>query len=147
MNDELAADLRLKVMDHQQATIQRLAGNAFLIKGWAITLASALLGIALKDDSRSMAAVAFLAVLPTLCFWLLDAYYLAAERAMRGLYGTLAVQTSGLPDVSVKLSVGLSHVLGAAFRWVTLLPYLVLLASEVLVGLGVFGKAIALVQT
>jgi uncharacterized membrane protein len=83
-----------------------------LIKGWAITLANALLGIALKDDSRSMAAVAFLAMLPTLCFWLLDTYYFAAERAVRGQYRTLAPQNAGPPDVSVKLSIGLVHPAG-----------------------------------
>jgi hypothetical protein len=71
--------------------------NSFLIKGWAITLASAFLGVALKDDAGPIAKVAFLAILPTLCFWLLDAYYLAAERVVRGSYGALAGRPAANP--------------------------------------------------
>jgi hypothetical protein len=87
-------DLQMKRQDHLQGIIQRLAGNSFLIKGWAVTLVSAVLGFALKDATTS--PLAYVAIVPVLLFWGLDAYYLAAERNVRTLYdaGALALQAA-----------------------------------------------------
>lgn len=74
---------RLKHMDMIQAVITRMAENSFLIKGWSITLISALFALA-ANDTNEMYAV--LALLPALCFWGLDAYYLRQERLYRKLY-------------------------------------------------------------
>lgn len=74
---------RIKHMEMIQAVVTRLAGNSFLIKGWAITLTGALLGFALDRDDSDLAVAAFL---PIVAFWGLDAYYLWAERLFRVLY-------------------------------------------------------------
>jgi hypothetical protein len=40
---------RLKHMEFIQAVVGRLASNSFFVKGWAITVAGAFIGFALKD--------------------------------------------------------------------------------------------------
>jgi hypothetical protein len=93
-----------------QGVIERMARSSFLLKGWSVTAASALIGLAAADSDRSFAiiAAALAAVLG-----LLDAYYLALERAYRGLYNT--ARTAESSDWSLDASVGLGDVLCAFF--------------------------------
>jgi hypothetical protein len=74
---------RIKHMEMIQAVVGRLAGNSFLIKGWAITLAGVFFGFAVKDLAWDLALAGFL---PTLAFWIVDAYFLRSERLFRALY-------------------------------------------------------------
>lgn len=76
-----------KHMDYVQAAITRLAGNSFLLKGWCLTLTSALLGFALTRDECALAALGTVAVL---AFWYLDSYFLRRERAFRLLFRDVA---------------------------------------------------------
>lgn len=76
-------DRQIKHMEMIQAVVGRLAGNSFVMKGWAITLTVAFLGFALNRDDAGLAAAAFV---PIAVFALLDAYYLRAERLFRALY-------------------------------------------------------------
>jgi hypothetical protein len=80
-----AIDHQIKRLDHLQGIIQRLAGNSFLIKGWTVTLVTAILGFALKDPDKT-APLAYMAFAPIILFWGLDGYYLAIERLIRHLY-------------------------------------------------------------
>ena len=73
-------DVILKHLDFLQSVISRMAANSFLIKGWAVTLVSALLAFGTKEAKPTYAA---LATYPTLAFWGLDAYYLMQERLFR----------------------------------------------------------------
>jgi hypothetical protein len=83
-----ATDHQLKRLDHLQAAAQRLAGNSFLIKGWAITLVSAIIGFAVKDAASRN--IAWVALVPVFVFWGLDVYYLALERLFRHMYNESA---------------------------------------------------------
>jgi len=74
---------RIKHMEMIQAVVARLAGNSFLIKGWALTLTGVFLGFGTDKDDWTLAAVAFL---PIVAFWMLDTYYLWAERQFRKLH-------------------------------------------------------------
>lgn len=74
---------RIKHMELIQAVIARLANSSFLIKGWAVTVASGFLGFAV---SRNEARLGWFALAPILLFGALDAYFLYAERLFRGLY-------------------------------------------------------------
>jgi hypothetical protein len=74
---------RLTHLELIQTTIARLAGNSFLVKGWAITLAGAFFGFALSSHSTGLAIAA---AIPVGAFWALDAYFLHAERLFRALY-------------------------------------------------------------
>jgi hypothetical protein len=74
---------RIKHLEMVQAVVSRLAGNSFLIKGWALTITGAFLGFAIDRDNSDLAVAA---LLPILVFWTLDTYYLRAERLFRALY-------------------------------------------------------------
>jgi hypothetical protein len=60
-----------------------MAGNAFLLKGWTVTLTAAVFSFAAKDASPNFVLIAFF---PAVAFWGLDAYYLRMERLFRKLY-------------------------------------------------------------
>ena len=66
-----------------QGVINRMAGNLFFLKGWAITLIAALFALAAKDANLKYIIVAYF---PVLIFWILDGYFLSQERLFRDLY-------------------------------------------------------------
>ncbi len=63
-----------------QDIIKRMAFNSFMIKGWAITLVVVTL---LLRGAKHQVWIAFI---PLLVFWFLDAYFLWQERMYRKLY-------------------------------------------------------------
>ena len=73
----------LKHLEFIQAVITRLANDSFLMKGWALTVAGAFYGFAVKGTNWKLAAIG---LMPVLIFWGLDAYFLRQERLFRGLY-------------------------------------------------------------
>jgi hypothetical protein len=66
-----------------QSVIQRMANNSASSKAWCITLVSAILVI-VADKGKPQYAL--IAVIPTILFCILDAYYLALERGFRNAY-------------------------------------------------------------
>ena len=74
-----------------QAVITRMANNSFVIKGWSVTLVTALL--ALTAAANGNVLYVYLACFPNFMFWALDAYFLRQERLFRKLYDH--VRTSG----------------------------------------------------
>lgn len=69
-----------------QGIITRMNTNSFQIKGWTITLVSALL--ALYANSGKVTYI-FISLIPVLIFWVLDSYYLQQERKFRALYNDI----------------------------------------------------------
>jgi len=92
VTDQLAPD-QVKHLEMLQVVIARLASDSFLVKGWALALSSALVGFAINGEKWQLA---LLALLPTFSLWMLDTYFLRAERLFRALYD--AVRT-GRPKV------------------------------------------------
>jgi len=86
---------RLKHLEMLQQVITRMANNSFLIKGWSITLVSALLAFAAKDEIHIMA---WIALLPCVAFWILDAYFLRQERLFRKLYDHCRLHQPSTPS-------------------------------------------------
>lgn len=66
-----------------QNVIQRMASNSSSSKAWCVTLVSAILVIVADKGKPDYA---YIALLPTLVFAALDAYYLALEKAFRNSY-------------------------------------------------------------
>ena len=66
-----------------QDVIRRMAGNSASCKNWCVVLVAAMLVLVARTDTP---AYALLALLPTLLFCILDAYYLALEQAFRRSY-------------------------------------------------------------
>lgn len=75
-----------KHLELVQGVITRLAGNSFVIKGWAITLFIALMGFALSGHRPLLA---LLAASVTVVLWVLDSYFLQAERIFRRFYAAI----------------------------------------------------------
>lgn len=86
---------RLKHLEMLQAVITRMANNSFLIKGWSTTLLAAILAFAVRDKHPEMT---YVACLPTLMFWLLDAYFLHQERLFRKLWDQLRTEARETPS-------------------------------------------------
>lgn len=74
---------RVKHLEMIQAVIARLGSDSFVVKGWAVAVSGVFLGFAVSNEEPLLA---MLSVIPTLMFWLLDTYYLRAERLFRMLY-------------------------------------------------------------
>jgi hypothetical protein len=74
---------QVKHLEMIQAVVARMGNNAFLIKGWAITVAGAFVGFAVDRNQWTLAAAS---IVPTLLFWILDASFLRNERLFRHLF-------------------------------------------------------------
>jgi hypothetical protein len=114
-----------------QGVISRMANNSFVIKGWSVTLTAALLGFAAKDNDASFAWIAAGAVA---VFGVLDARYLALERAFIQVYKAAAEQPPAEPTLTPQAP-GFGDVMGALFSWSVALVHGVALAAAVVVAL------------
>ena len=74
---------KIKHLEFIQNIITRMNSNSFAIKGWMVTIVSALLALYANSNNEIFM---FIAIVPTFIFWLLDAFYLAQERRFRCLY-------------------------------------------------------------
>ncbi len=72
-----------KHLEFIQEVINRMARNSFIIKGWAVTLVSALFALATNDTNQKFIIIAYF---PVITFWFLDGYYLYQERLFRKVY-------------------------------------------------------------
>jgi len=95
MNDD-----KRKHLEFIQNVITRMSTNSFLLKGWMVTLVSALFALAAKDAQPRYVLVTYIAI-PV--FWLLDAYYLSQERQYRKLYDVARLKDT--TDYSMDASV------------------------------------------
>ena len=77
---------QVKHLEFIQGIINRMNSNSFFIKGWTITIISAILAL---YASSSNEIYVFVAIMPTILFWCLDAYYLQQERKFRGIYNDI----------------------------------------------------------
>lgn len=81
---------KLKHLEFIQNVITRMNTNSFLLKGWCVTLVSALFALAAKDANVNYVLVSYIAI-PS--FWILDGYYLSQERQYRALYDEVRVKS------------------------------------------------------
>jgi hypothetical protein len=75
-----------------QSVIQRMASNSSSSKAWCITLVSAVLVIVADKGKPNYA---WIAVIPTTLFLVLDAYYLALEKGFRDGYNVFIDKLHG----------------------------------------------------
>lgn len=92
---------RVKHLEMLQAVIGRMANEAALVRGWALTVTAAFYGFAAKSLNWRIAAVGFL---PVVLFWWLNVYYLWSEQKYRCLYGRAADPSSTVPLFSMDAS-------------------------------------------
>ena len=92
---------KIQHLEFIQNIINRMNTNSFQIKGWMITIVSALL--ALYASSNNTIFI-FIAVVPTLVFWFLDSFFLQQERKFRRLYEDLIKPEKNIPAFSMDIS-------------------------------------------
>lgn len=89
---------KLKHLEMIQGVINRMASNSFLLKGWSVTLISALFALAAKDTNQFFI---YLAYFPCVDFWSLDGYFLWQERMYRKLYNEVAAKSEDSIDFNL----------------------------------------------
>jgi hypothetical protein len=127
---------KIKHLEFIQNVITRMNTNSFLIKGWMVTLVSALFALAAKDSDSRYVLVTYIAI-PI--FWYLDAFYLSQERQYRALYD--AIRGTEATDFSMNASVyatGRNRWISAVFSRTLLALYvpMILIAIGVMFWLG-----------
>lgn len=85
---------QIKHIEIIQSVVTRCNTNSFQIKGWCITVVSALLALYASTDTISMISIA---ILPILFFWFLDSFYLQTERRYTGLYNDVISNDVNVP--------------------------------------------------
>lgn len=87
-----------KHLEFIQGVINRMAGNSFALKGWAVTLIAGIFVLAGKDTDKTYFLVAYI---PILVFWVLDSFYLLQERLYRALYNKVRKMNEAEIDFSM----------------------------------------------
>src|SRR3989344_8670828 len=72
-----------KHLEFITGAINRMASNLFFLRGWTITLISALFTLFVKDGNFKYIFVVYFLIVT---FWILDGYFLSQERLFRALY-------------------------------------------------------------
>ncbi len=74
---------KLKHLEFIQNIISRMNTNSFIIKGWCLTLISAILALSVNQEKN---LILIIGIPVCLIFWFLDSYYLCLEKKYRILY-------------------------------------------------------------
>lgn len=94
MSEKIKMEEKIKHLEFVQNVITRMNTNSFQLKGWMITIVSALL--ALYVNSENVLYI-FVAIAPVIIFWCLDAFYLKQEKLYRKLYQDIVVDNGITP--------------------------------------------------
>lgn len=74
---------RIRYLEAIHRVIDRLSNTSFILKGWAVSLVAGLMALAASGANQGYVLVAYI---PTVVFWLLDAYFLMMERQYRKIF-------------------------------------------------------------
>jgi hypothetical protein len=92
-------EAKIKHLEFIQATVNRMAGTSFLLKGWAVTLTGGLLALTFKEVDRRYLYISLVVLLQ---FWFLDGYYLSRERRFIALYDCVRAKAEEQIDFSMQ---------------------------------------------
>ena len=133
----VSMESKLKHLELIQGVINRMASNSFRLKEWSVVLVSAILVLAASEHSGE---VALIALVPTVVFWGLDAYFLRQERLYRALYDHVRMLKPHKIDFSMKTD----SFIGAKLTWPNSLFSTTLLAYYFAVVTAVVSASIAI---
>ena len=94
-----------KHLEMIQGVINRFSTNSFLLKGWSVTLLSALLAL---STHKSNINLVYFACIPTTILWGLDGFFLWQEQLFRKLYNLVRV----LPEDKIDFSMDTDQITG-----------------------------------
>lgn len=124
-------DDQRKHLEFLQAIVARMAQNSLTLKGWVLSVVSALFALSAHQSNGSFAVFA---LYPTFVFWLLDSYYLALERGFRQQFDAVASGQPQTAPYTIVVPISVKAVVGAAFAHVTWPVYasVLLMAAAIL---------------
>ena len=137
---------KIKHLEFIQGVITRMNTNSFQIKGMSITITAALLALYANSNNS---LYFFVAIIPTIIFWFLDAYYLQQERKFRGMYNDVAKLSNGESRIMIrKFEMPLQKYSGKKYFYINVfwsktiwpiyfIPFLLLLISGILFSAGI----------
>lgn len=122
---------RIRYLEAIQCVIDRLSNTSFILKGWAVSLVAGLTALAASGTNQGYVLIAYI---PTVVFWLLDAYFLMMERQYRDLFKENVDLSQKLEFFSIKRQKGNIDLYTRAFFSITmLLTYIPLIAATVII--------------
>lgn len=95
-----------KHLEFLQNNIARMNQCSFQMKGWAITIASALIAVfvsTISDQNPGSKIYLLVAIAATVLFWCLDSLYLSKERRFIGMYNDLIGVGNGADQPAIQI--------------------------------------------
>lgn len=95
-----------KHLEFLQNNIARMNQCSFQMKGWAITIASALIAVfvsTISDENPGSKIYLLAAIAATVLFWCLDSLYLSKERRFVGMYNDLIGVGNGTKQSAMQI--------------------------------------------
>lgn len=103
-------EAKTKHLEFILTTINRMAQNSYLLKGWSVTVVGGLIAFGFKESAIRYFVVS-IAIL--FFFWLMDSYYLSRERRFVKLFDKVRQQDEAQVDFSMD-----TDEFGKKARWV-----------------------------
>ncbi|CAB1240288.1 membrane protein of unknown function [Ruminococcaceae bacterium BL-4] len=135
-----------KHLEFLQNNISRMNQCSFQMKGWAITIVSALLAMfasTIDKVTPGNKMFIFVAIAPTILFWILDSLYLSNERKLIAIYNDAAEITDIPKRIKVKnYEIPLKKYKGWQYSLIKamLSPSELALYGLIIIGLALFGS-------
>jgi hypothetical protein len=95
------SEKKIKHLEFIQNIIMRMSNHSFLLKGWSVTIVSALFALAAKDSNPKFVLISYIVIV---MFWVLDGFFLSTERKYRDLFNTVRSKTESEIDFDLNIS-------------------------------------------
>ena len=127
---------RIRYLEAIQRVIDRLSNTSFILKGWAVSLVAGLTALAASGANQGYVLVAYI---PTVVFWLLDAYFLMMERQYRQFFEENMDLSREVKCFTLKREKATFHMFAEAALSITMLLTYVPLIGAILIAMFVLG--------
>ncbi len=139
-----------KHLEFIQNNITRMNRCSFQMKGWTITLTSALIALfvsTISENNSGNKIYIYASIISTFLFWCLDSLYLSKERKFIGIYNDLIGVSNGKnqkPIAIKEYEIPLNKYKGWRYCFIRamLLPSEILFYVAIITGLFIFCKMI-----
>lgn len=139
-----------KHLEFLQSNISRMNQCSFQMKGWAITLASALIAVfvsTISENNFGNKIYIYASIVSTFLFWCLDSLYLSKERKFIGIYNDLIGTSNGKNQNPIAIKdyeIPLNKYKGWKYCIIRamLLPSEIIFYGAIIIGLFIFCKVV-----
>jgi len=117
-----STDTKLKHLEFIQLVITRMNKCSFLLKGWGVTLVSAIFVLSANNADARFVLIAYF---PAIVFWILDAFFLDQEKRYCQLYALVIENSEEILELEMNTT-NINSINGswlAAMFTKTLLPF------------------------